>query len=232
MRQRTLGAICLEDKHYFMSLTSGGQIIRHRWTPLPMPEEAIARVSEIGRRQGMPSTLAFSNRHGAEIMDQVTDVVEDPHPDISDDNSTYSYHSSASESRDDISFAASDYHDDTPALTADPAIDANAPPPFPAATGVTDIGQDLPNADDMSDESSGVDDDNESSGVDDVPDDLEKVVSGKQTFSCLEVGVKIDKGIEIRRVKIHLLEFKSGMRRHDGFFSFHSIFLGKFNAVW
>ncbi|KAG7352856.1 reverse transcriptase RNA-dependent DNA polymerase [Nitzschia inconspicua] len=179
MRQRTLGAICLgptgnsQGGHYFMSLTSGERIIRHRWTPLPMPEEAIARVSQIGRRQGMPSTLAFSNRHGAEIMDQVADVVEDPHPDISDDDSTYSYHSSASESRDDISFAASDYHDDPPALTADPAIDATTPPPFPAATGVTDIGQDLLNADDMSDESSGVDDDNESSGVDDVSDDDE-----------------------------------------------------------
>ncbi|KAG7345084.1 hypothetical protein IV203_032615 [Nitzschia inconspicua] len=48
MRQRTLGAICLgpmgnsQGGHYFMSLTSGERIIRHRWTPLPMPEEAIA----------------------------------------------------------------------------------------------------------------------------------------------------------------------------------------------
>ncbi|KAG7374846.1 reverse transcriptase RNA-dependent DNA polymerase [Nitzschia inconspicua] len=179
MRQRTLGAICLgptgnsQGGHYFMSLTSGERIIRHRWTPLPMPEEAIARVSQIGRRQGMPSTLAFSNRHGAEIMDQVSDVIDDPHPDVSDEDSTYSYHSAASASHDDFSLAASDYHDDTTAMTADPDIAATAPPPFPAATGVTGIGQDLPSADDMSDESPGVDD--ESSGVDDVSSGVDDV---------------------------------------------------------
>ncbi|KAG7345607.1 hypothetical protein IV203_033138 [Nitzschia inconspicua] len=209
MRQRTLGAICLgptgnsQGGHCFMSLTSGERIIRHRWTPLPMPEEAIAWVSQIGRQQGMPSTLAFSNRHGAEIMDQVTDVVEDPHPDISDDDSTYSYHSSASESRDDISYAASNYHDDTPALTADPAINVNAPPPFPAATGVTDIGlgQDLPTADDMSDESSEVDDDNESSGVDDASDERSGVNENDEMDLDDDKSTGLDRNVNLDEVE-------------------------------
>ncbi|KAG7347285.1 hypothetical protein IV203_015990 [Nitzschia inconspicua] len=90
MRQRTLGAICLgptgnsQGGHYFMSLTFGERIIRHKWTSLPMPAEAIARVTHIGRRPGLPSTLTFSNRHGAEILDAIADTIEDDHPDVSD----------------------------------------------------------------------------------------------------------------------------------------------------
>lgn len=54
MDQRTMGSICLgptgniQGGHWFMSLTSGDRVVRHRWTELPMPQEVIARVSAIG----------------------------------------------------------------------------------------------------------------------------------------------------------------------------------------
>lgn len=95
LRHRTLGAICMgptgnaQGGHYFMSLTSGDRIIRHRWTSLPMPREAINRISQIGRQQRMPSTLTFSNRHGHEIADRLHEYIDDAHPDASDDDSTY-----------------------------------------------------------------------------------------------------------------------------------------------
>jgi len=69
-----------------MSLTSGENIVRYRWTEQPMPHKAIAQVSTIGRLQGMPSTLTYANRRGAEItLDNYPDV------DASDsDDDTYS----------------------------------------------------------------------------------------------------------------------------------------------
>ncbi|KAG7353502.1 hypothetical protein IV203_002857 [Nitzschia inconspicua] len=138
MRQRTLGAICLgptgnsQGGHYFMSLTSGERIIRHKWTSLPMPAEAIARVSHIGRRQGMPSSLTFSNRHDAEILDAIADTIEDDHHDVSDDDSDYSY-----DSDEDTSFVPGD----DVSIVSDPAM--SAAPAFPAATGVTQLDQAL-----------------------------------------------------------------------------------------
>jgi hypothetical protein len=98
MRHRTLGAICLgpsgnaQGGHFFFNLTSGSRILRHRWTALPMPDDVIRRVNQIGRQQGMPSNLAFANRHGNEILDRLQDI--DPHldPYASSDDDTYSSH--------------------------------------------------------------------------------------------------------------------------------------------
>ena len=67
MPDRTLGAICLgpngnaQGGHYFMCLSTGARIIRDRWTDLPMPREVICRVSDMGRQQGMPTTLTFAD---------------------------------------------------------------------------------------------------------------------------------------------------------------------------
>ena len=44
---------------------------------MPMPKEAIKRVEQIGRRQGMPETMTFADRHGAEILDHLADVEDD-----------------------------------------------------------------------------------------------------------------------------------------------------------
>jgi len=116
LRHRTLGAICLgptgnaQGGHFFMSLTSGDRIIRHRWTSLPMPRDAITRVSQIGRQQRMPSTLTFSNRHGQEIADRLADYIDDGHPDASDDDSTY--HDDHYSSGDDMDSDGYDSSDD------------------------------------------------------------------------------------------------------------------------
>eukprot|EP00980_Cylindrotheca_fusiformis_P011053 scaffold2537_cov102-Cylindrotheca_fusiformis.AAC.1 len=89
MRERTTGAICLgptgnaQGGHWFMSLATGSRISRHHWTELPMPAEAIQRVSAIGRAQNMPPTLTFADRHGHEMPQAVAEV----HPDDMDDDS-------------------------------------------------------------------------------------------------------------------------------------------------
>ena len=83
MTDRTLGAICLgpsgnsQGGHYFMCLSTGGRIIRDRWTDLPMPREVIQRVTEMGGQQGMPATLTFADRHGRELEDRLVEIPDD-----------------------------------------------------------------------------------------------------------------------------------------------------------
>ena len=96
MGQRTLSCICLgptgnvvQGGHWFMSLTSGENLIRHRWTELPMPREAITRVNNIGKTQKMPTMLTYSNRYGAELPETIDDYPSDSETDDSDDD-TYS----------------------------------------------------------------------------------------------------------------------------------------------
>jgi hypothetical protein len=93
MDQRTMGAICLgptgnqQGGHWFMSLSSGERVVRHRWTELPIPKEAIDHVFAIGRRQGMPSTITYANRHGHEIADTIADYDDDDDDSYQDDES-------------------------------------------------------------------------------------------------------------------------------------------------
>ena len=108
MSQRTMGCICLgptgnqQGGHWFMSLSSGEKVVRYRWTELPMPVEAIERISNIGRSQGMPSTLTYANRHGKEIGETVaTFNPHDASDSDSDDDDTYE--PSVSSSNDSIS---------------------------------------------------------------------------------------------------------------------------------
>ena len=76
-----MGAICLgptgnaQGGHWFLSLTSGSRIIHHRWTPLPMPQEVVHRITQIGHAQGMPSHITYTNRRGDEISDRVEDFL-------------------------------------------------------------------------------------------------------------------------------------------------------------
>ena len=80
MHERTVGAICLgptgnlQGGHYFMSLATGARLIRSRWTPLPLPREAQSRVDSLGRKQQMPKTLTFGDRHGHELNDTLDEV--------------------------------------------------------------------------------------------------------------------------------------------------------------
>ncbi|KAG7373109.1 reverse transcriptase RNA-dependent DNA polymerase [Nitzschia inconspicua] len=182
MRQRTLGAICLgptgisQGGHYFMSLTSGERLVRHKWTSLPMPDEAIARVSHIGRRQGMPSTLTSSNRHGTEITDQLVDTIEDDHPDVSDDDSTYSYQSSS----DDDDTSSYDDH----SWTSDPDMPVDPAPAFPTATGVTGLDQAQNNPTDPDEEYF---DDSDHTSFEEADDD----VSRNNTDANIDVNIDV-----------------------------------------
>ena len=83
MTDRTLGTICLgpngnaQEGHYFMCLSTGARITRDRWTDLPMPREVIRRVSDMGRQQGMATTLTFADRHGRELEDRLVEIPDD-----------------------------------------------------------------------------------------------------------------------------------------------------------
>ena len=95
MTDWTLGAICLgpngnaQGGHYFMCLSTGARITRDQWTDLPMPREVIRQVSDMGRQQGMPTTLTFADRHGRELEDRLVEIPDndttqeayDPHYD-------------------------------------------------------------------------------------------------------------------------------------------------------
>ena len=56
MHARTLGAICLglsgneQGGHWFLSLSTGKRIHRHKWTSLPSPDDAIERVNTFARQ--------------------------------------------------------------------------------------------------------------------------------------------------------------------------------------
>jgi hypothetical protein len=101
MGHRTMGAICLgptgnaQGGHWFLCLTSGARVIRHKWTELPMPDDARHRVNQIGRQQGMAPTVTFSNRRGLEIMDAFRDyqLRPDDQSDSDSDDDDYSYSS-------------------------------------------------------------------------------------------------------------------------------------------
>ena len=121
MTDRTLGAVCLgpngnaQGGHYFMCLSTGARITRDRWTDLPMPREVIRRVSEMGRQQGMPTTLIFADRHGRELEDRLVDI-----PDDDNTQEAYDPHyddESTNTGDDDLSYDTStemggDNHDD------------------------------------------------------------------------------------------------------------------------
>ena len=116
MMERTLGAICLgptgnqQGSHWFLSLSTGARIVRHRWTRLPLPREAIIRVNDFGLMQSMPLTLTFADRHGHELEDRLVEIDDDdtsdaeyiPNDDNEDDSDTYSYDSDDSSDDDDF----------------------------------------------------------------------------------------------------------------------------------
>ena len=75
----TVGAICLGPKgnlqgsYKFMNLRTGKKITRWKFTPLPMPQEVIDRVNELGKAEKQPQLLVFYDRHGRVIGD-LTDL--------------------------------------------------------------------------------------------------------------------------------------------------------------
>ena len=87
MNERTTGGICLgptgndQGTHYFISLATGERINGTNWTTMPMPEEVVRRINEMGKNQGFPKTLTFADRHGNEIMDSLDEVEQWPDDD-------------------------------------------------------------------------------------------------------------------------------------------------------
>jgi len=72
---RTVGAICLGPKgnrqgsFKFLSLRTGKLISCRKWTPLPMPQEVIDRVNQLGKADNQPELLTFYDRKGRIIGD-------------------------------------------------------------------------------------------------------------------------------------------------------------------
>jgi hypothetical protein len=80
---RTVGAICLgptgnmQGSCKFLNLRTGKRITCRRWTLLPMPQEVIERVNQLGTADGQPELLTFYDRKGRMIGETETPGV--PH---------------------------------------------------------------------------------------------------------------------------------------------------------
>ena len=82
---RTVGAICLgptgnmQGSYKFLNLRTGRRITRRKWTHLPMPQDVIDRVNELGRAEGQPELLTFFDRKGRLVGDilQLRPIPED-----------------------------------------------------------------------------------------------------------------------------------------------------------
>jgi hypothetical protein len=156
MLPRTIGAICLgpsgneQRGHYFLSLMTGRQLLCDRWTDLPLPQDAITRVGNLGRQQGMPKTLTFADHYGFEIADADDDIDDDhdsDHDPANDDASAASTSSSSSHPNDDSN------NDD------DDRGDGIAQPLLGLTAGVDNNHSDSSNSDDDSDDDDDDDDD-------------------------------------------------------------------------
>jgi hypothetical protein len=90
MAPRTTGAIALrptgnaQGGYYFMSLTTGRRISRNRWTPLPMPQDVINWIVELGQQQHMADGIEFYDRDRRDIGDEGDDLSEPENEDNDD----------------------------------------------------------------------------------------------------------------------------------------------------
>ena len=125
-----MGAICLgpmgnaQGGHWFFSLTSGCHVVHHCWTALPMPQEVILCVSQIGSAQGMSSRVTYANRWGDEISDHLEDCFDDDDARSSEsDDDTYTENSSHQYSEDDETTVSNDettsFEDDETTISND-----------------------------------------------------------------------------------------------------------------
>ena len=112
---------------------SGSRIVCHCWTALPMPQEVILCMSQIGHAQGTPSHITYVNRGGNEISDHLEDFVNDDDDDGSlseSDDDTYTENGSDQDSEDDRATVSNnettsseDDNDDDSQGNPDPAAD-------------------------------------------------------------------------------------------------------------
>lgn len=52
-----------------MSLNAGRRIHRRKCTPLPIPDEVVSSVEQLGKRNGQPNLVMFTNKHGENLLD-------------------------------------------------------------------------------------------------------------------------------------------------------------------
>ena len=62
-----------------MNLRTGNKLTHRRWTALPMPQEFIDCVNNLGESDGHPSLLTFYERHGNPVGD-----TNNPNADLTD----------------------------------------------------------------------------------------------------------------------------------------------------
>jgi hypothetical protein len=106
MAPRTTGAVTLrptgnaQGGYYFMSLTTGRRISRNRWTALPMPQDVINRITQMGQQQHADEGIEFQDRDRRDVGDQGNEEDNmnnnDDHSVIQidqddDDNNNYDY---------------------------------------------------------------------------------------------------------------------------------------------
>ena len=177
---RTLGAIALgptgnaQGAYHFLSLASGARLSRHRWTELPIPDTAIARVEALALQDGQPLIqtrgLVVEWRPDHPIDDSEYDADYNPPPHDSDDFSHASTYDPIDDTElTDLALPAVDYplHDPTE-------------PPLPAAQGAF---TDIPN--DADDHVPDIDDDH-------VPDDDDDDVFEVASFPDEDEGAPND----------------------------------------
>lgn len=87
---RTVGAICLgptgniQGSYRFLNLQTGKTINRRSWTHLPMPQEVIDRVNELGKADSQAELLTFQDKQGREIGDTIQTLNPDLNPEEED----------------------------------------------------------------------------------------------------------------------------------------------------
>ena len=59
----------LQGGHELLNLATNQVITRYSYTEVPLTNIAMERVHELAKRDGMSSTLTFTNRRGDPILD-------------------------------------------------------------------------------------------------------------------------------------------------------------------
>ena len=136
--ERTVGAICLGPKgnlsgtYKFMSLRTGKIITPISWTKLPMSQEVIDRVNEMGAADGQPELLTFSDGRGNNFGDFLQD--DDQFAGVLDENALHPQMADGDPAVDDgPDGEPDDVPSDTPDLStddSDPHIDDDIEAPI------------------------------------------------------------------------------------------------------
>jgi len=92
MQPRATGAIALgstynlQTGYKFMSLNTGRVLHRCAFTPIPLTQDVVTRVEDLGRREGRPTKITFQDRNGLyDEQDNLSDEEEEEEEDELDE---------------------------------------------------------------------------------------------------------------------------------------------------